>query len=441
MNVWRVVVFAGALLAGARLGSDAELQGSDPGRAQSWKQPAIASFDEAWKTINDTFYDPTFGGIDWAAVRTELRPRVEAAASLDAARAVIREMLGRLKRSHFGLLSSSSAEALPGPASVPIEFRIAPIGVVITSVAAGAMGTGLSAGQVLISIDDQPVTELVRNAEGLDARSAGLEAWRRVNRVLHGGDGSTSTLVVEDIAGARRAIAVRREMPEGEAVPIGNLPPFMVRFESKEMTTATGRRAGLIRFNVWLATLNQRIENAVDAFRKHDAIVIDLRGNPGGLAGMMGGVAGHFIGEPVLLGTMRTRYTPKPLVFNVNPRLATADGRRVEVFKGPLAILVDELTGSTSETFVGSIQGLGRARVFGRQTMGQALPAMTKQLPMGDILIHAIGDFTTAGGKSLEGAGVVPDVHVPISTRALAAGQDEVLEAALRWVDAGAKRP
>ncbi len=72
---------------------------------------------------------------------------------------------------------------------------------------------------------------------------------------------------------------------------------------------------------------------------------------------------------------MQTRDTP--LVFNVNPRLATADGRSVQPFAGPVAILVDELSASATECFAGALQSLGRVRVFGRQTMGQALPAMT----------------------------------------------------------------
>ena len=153
---------------------------------------------------------------------------------------------------------------------------------------------------------------------------------------------------------------------------------------------------------------------------------------------MMDGVAGHFIGEPAKLGTMRTRQFP--LTFTVNPRIVTTDGRRVDVYRGPLAILVDELSGSTSETFVGSLQGLGRARVFGRQTMGQALPALTKQLPSGDVLIYAIGDYTTSSGRSLEGEGVVPDVSILLSLKALAMGKDEALDAALRWVDAGGRK-
>jgi carboxyl-terminal processing protease len=417
-------LFAGALLLG----------GSTTATGQSWKTSAVASFDEAWKTINDTFYDPSFGGLDWAAVRDELRPRVERAATPDAARLVLLDMLGRLKRSHFGLLSSTSSEALPGPAFVPVEIRIAGNGVVITRVnGSAAAEAGLAPGQTLLSVDGQPVGDFRKGTDALERRAAALEIWRRVNRALHGWDGSTSSLRVRDVSGAERTVVARRTMGDGEMTTVGNLPPLRVQFDAHEMATPAGRRIGVISFSVWLTILNERIAGAVDRFRQHDGIVIDLRGNPGGLAAMMDGVAGHFVGEPVKLGTMRTRLVP--LTFTVNPRIVTTDGRRVDVYRGPLAILVDELTGSTSETFVGSLQGLRRARVFGRQTMGQALPALTKQLATGDVLIYAIGDYTTSSGRSLEGEGVIPDVSISLSTAALAAGRDQAMDAALRWVD------
>jgi carboxyl-terminal processing protease len=100
-----------------------------------------------------------------------------------------------------------------------------------------------------------------------------------------------------------------------------------------------------------------------------------------------------------------------------------------------VAILVDALTGSTSECFAGALQSLGRARVFGRPTLGQALPALTKQLPSGDVLVYAIGDFETSTGQALEGEGVTPDEVVPLSAGRLAEGGDPDLEAALRWFD------
>ena len=68
--------------------------------------------------------------------------------------------------------------------------------------------------------------------------------------------------------------------------------------------------------------------------------------------------------------------------------------------------------------------------------MGQALPAQFFQLPNGDVLIHAFGDFVTADGIRLEGRGVIPDEIVPLRREALLAGRDDPLDAALAWIDA-----
>src|SRR5207247_2338132 len=126
---------------------------------------------------------------------------------------------------------------------------------------------------------------------------------------------------------------------------------------------------------------------AVDALRDADGLILDLRGNPGGVGGMVIGTAGHFLKEPVLLGTMKTRSSS--LKFLANPRRVTTAGRRVEPYAGPLALLVDGASMSTSEIFAGGLQAVGRARVFGETTGGAALPSALDRLPNGDVLQHA----------------------------------------------------
>jgi carboxyl-terminal processing protease len=182
-----------------------------------------------------------------------------------------------------------------------------------------------------------------------------------------------------------------------------------------------------------MAPVDGFVQAAVDRFRNAAGIILDLRGNPGGLAMMVMGISGHFVDEPVLLGRMKTRETE--LRLSANPRRVNAAGAPVKPYAGPLAILVDDLTGSASECFAGGLQAISRGRVFGTRTMGQALPATFSRLPNGDTLVHAFGDFVTAAGVRLEGRGVVPDVEIPIDRKALAAGRDPALEAALRWID------
>jgi carboxyl-terminal processing protease len=137
------------------------------------------------------------------------------------------------------------------------------------------------------------------------------------------------------------------------------------------------------------------------------------------------GLAGWFIEEQGRrLGTMLTRSTP--LNFVVNPRLP--------LFRGPVAILVDGLSASTSEIFAGGMQDLKRARIFGSRTAGAALPSFIERLPNGDGFQCATANYLSQSGKPLEGAGVIPDVMAPPTRALLLAGKDAALEAAIHWI-------
>src|SRR5205814_936643 len=153
-----------------------------------------------------------------------------------------------------------------------------------------------------------------------------------------------------------------------------------------------------------------------------NGVIVDLRGNPGGIGGMAMGIAGFLIDKPnQKLGTMYMRETT--LKFGVNPR--------PEVFEGPVAILVDGLSASTSEILAGGLKDLGRARIFGTRTAAAALPSMFEKLPNGDGFQYAVANYVSVGGKPLEGLGVTPDVEVKLTREALLAGHDPVIDAAL----------
>jgi carboxyl-terminal processing protease len=153
--------------------------------------------------------------------------------------------------------------------------------------------------------------------------------------------------------------------------------------------------------------------------------VIDLRGNPGGLGGMAMGIAGFLLEKPDLkLGTMYMRDTT--LKFVVNPR--------PEVYNGPVAVLVDGLSASTSEILGGGLKDLGRARIFGTRTAAAALPSNFERLPNGDGFQFAVANYISEGGQPLEGLGLAPDQEIRLTREALLAGRDPVLEGALDWI-------
>ena len=108
---------------------------------------------------------------------------------------------------------------------------------------------------------------------------------------------------------------------------------------------------------------------------------------------------------------------------------------RPEPFSGPLALLVDGCSASTSEIFAGGLKDLQRARVFGTRTAGAALPSVFEKLPNGDGFQYAIANYISQGGKPLEGIGVIPDEEVRLTRRQLLEGQDPVLNAAVSWIE------
>ena len=103
-------------------------------------------------------------------------------------------------------------------------------------------------------------------------------------------------------------------------------------------------------------------------------------------------------------------------------------------FLGPVAILMDGNSASTSEIMAGGLKDIGRARVFGTRSAAAALPSLIERLPNGDGFQYAIANYISEGGKPLEGLGVTPDEEVKLTREALLAGHDPVVDAALQWI-------
>jgi carboxyl-terminal processing protease len=419
---------------------------------------AVQTFDSVWSRIANSHYDPDMGGVDWDAVRAELVPLARASSSNAELRSVLREMLGRLGLSHFGIFAPEAAATLDGDldpessgasgqASPGIDLRVVEGALAVVRVRdrSPAESAGVRAGWTLLSVGGRDVTTLpdglaLPGMEGdsaaggpdADARSRALYLPSVALALLQGESGSEVEAVFVDSEGAERAVRLERAPPPGEIVRFGFLPPFPVEIEDREIPHPDGGTVGWIRFSGWFPAVYAGLAEAVDRHRDTCGIVLDLRGNPGGVGAMAMGVGGHFIDEAAELGVMRTRDTT--LRFVVNPQRVSPAGVRVTPFGGPVALLVDPLTASTSEIFAAGLQSLDRARVFGETTAGQALPAVVISLPNGDRLMHVIADYTAPGDVRLEGRGVVPDESAPPTLEALRQGRDPALDRALDWM-------
>jgi carboxyl-terminal processing protease len=307
-----------------------------------------------------------------------------------------------------------------------LVFRVDPKG--------PATKAGVQPGWVLQAIGSDSVSDILQILpKELPAGRAQFVAWGQVKGKLAGRPGSRVKIEFLDGSDQLVTLDLERGREQGEPTTLGYLPTLYAHLESERLKTPGGGTVGLIRFNLWLVSIVQSLDKAIDEFRSADGLIIDLRGNVGGLGGMILGISGHFLGQRVSLGTLSLR--GNDLSFFSNPRRVNSAGQRVEPFSGSVAILIDPLSLSAAEIFAGGMQAVGRARVFGETSGGQALPAIWDRLPNGDVLYHAVGDFVTAAGTRLETRGVIPDVEIPLRRSELLAGRDAALQAALQWID------
>jgi carboxyl-terminal processing protease len=417
---------------------------------------AALTFDSAWRRIRDSYYDPGMRGVDWNHVREELRPRAEHARDLGELRGVLREMVGRLGESHFALIPgeivsaldpsklrspASSGDLAGGPGDVGIELRLIGNDVVVWRIdeSGPAYKAGVRMGWIVDSVEGYGAAKgratLARAKTESETRETRLRLPYTVMSLFHGDAGTI--LHARFLDGARKHVdmALRRQPTVGEPVRFGNLPTIIARLTSTRVPItpgAGGGCVGVIRFNTWMTPMLPAFERALDSLRDCRGIVIDIRGNLGGLGAMVMGIGGFFIDSVVALGTMRTRGSE--IRFVTNPRRASSSGAPERPYAGAVAVITDPLSMSTSEIFAAGMQGVGRARVFGDTTGRQALPALVLKLPTGDVLMHAFADFVDPRGRRIEGRGAIPDEAVPLRRDALLAGRDEPVEAAIRWI-------
>src|SRR5262249_41333143 len=171
----------------------------------------------------------------------------------------------------------------------------------------GAAAAGVHAGWIVRSIAGTPAPILLASVtDETPPRLAQVEAWRAAVTRLRGPYGSSVDVTFDTGSGAQTT-SIARKAERGEPVTVGSLPTMYVRVSSSLRPTPGGRKAGVIGFNVWMAAVDREFQRAMDRYRTADGIVIDLRGNPGGLAAMVMGIAGHFTASHDTLGMMKTK--------------------------------------------------------------------------------------------------------------------------------------
>ena len=387
-------------------------------------------FEAAWQTVNDKFFDPTFGGKDWGAIGDTYRQKLATVQDDDTFwRHLLNPMLFELGVSHIVALPAELSSQLDtmtfSTGSLGMDVRLLDGHPVVTQVVDGSPthAAGLHPGFVITAVDGWTLEDIA--SESLQTPPDN-ERNRRGSlvqgmRSLLYGDTDKQVIVEYLDANDRPGRVILQYAPRnsacGELDP--SMPPVCAEIEVRRLADGIG----YLRFSGFLEPALEGVLQAINDLHDAPALIIDLRGNPGGVFFVRKAIASQLVGEPKLFIRYQLRDGLEEAYLDAVP----------DSYPGEVVILVDELSASSSEEFAGSLQALGRATIVGSQTPGRCLTMNIELLPKGAILTYPFGQSQTPDGRVLENNGVVPDIEVPLDRLQLLQGIDAQLEAAIEY--------
>lgn len=390
-----------------------------------------ASLDTIWQTVLENHYDSTFGGIDWQEVHDRYSRLVESAEDDSVCLRLMNEMLQELKLSHYAVFrvdeKEKSGMPLLSEASIGIDLRLFGMDAVITSVVTDfpAAQAGIKPGYTVKSINGIPVQQLLDKAKAADnpyfsERRKISDMCEEIVGYCYGKSGDTVAISYEDADGITHDVTLKMKQ-RGTGVKIAdNFPTVYVDFRSERLN----EDIGYIFFDAFIPPVDSLFIDALEKLKGVQGLIIDIRGNPGGMHEVGEAIASKLISSRTLFSVFRYRDSTSQVILEPD----------LPVFHGPVAILIDVMNASASERFAGCMQSIGRAKIIGEQSSGSVGPSDVKSLPNGASFMYLVAQSLTPDGTVLEGRGVIPDIVVPLDRSAHLKGRDTQIERAVTYL-------
>jgi len=186
---------------------------------------------------------------------------------------------------------------------------------------------------------------------------------------------------------------------------------------------------GYVRVSQFTATVMKDFNAAVEELQKKGmrGLILDMRGNPGGLLDMAVEMSDRFIASGKIV-SMKGRRPESERIFSAHA------GDKLEEL--PLIVLVDEGSASAAEIVAGAIKDHHRALLVGARTYGKGSVQNVFELGNGQALKLTTAKYYTPSGKPIEDhQGLVPDIYIPMPRDLLIALRNQEREDKLRGIN------
>ncbi|MGC1617267.1 MAG: S41 family peptidase [Candidatus Acidiferrum sp.] len=380
-------------------------------------------FEKVWKDVDEHYYDPEFGGVDWKEIHERYLPLVKAEKDDQGFYATLDRMTAELHDAHTRFSSPEQWKDHKKHVGVSVGFRAGYVEgkVVVLDVLpdSNAARAGVQAGMVVTALDGQPIADRLAAAAKTLLRSS----TERITKLRILSNVFAAPLEIPFTATLQRADSSTFDVNYGRQV-LSNAP----RVTAAKLASGFG----YIRFDEFQPSLVKDFKADLENLRSTPGLILDLRRNRGGVGATLEAMAGYFFDRRTLF---ERRMTRKEVSASEHDGRHTEEmqyfvGRRgAQIYSGPVVILVSEYSASATEVFDAGMQDAGRATLVGSRSCGCVLGITHERVMKGGgvLEISEILWFSPKGRK-LEGEGVTPDQIAVPTIVSLQEKRDMVLE-------------
>ncbi len=277
-------------------------------------------------------------------------------------------------------------------------------------------------GAVVETVDETQEIRIATVLEGSPAAAAGIrdgDVFVRVNGEEVAG--WTQMELVAKVRG-RAGTVVNLTLRRGDQLLDFSVTRARIEVPNVEQRLLESN-IGYVKLRDFTADARKKLDEALETLDVNnlDGLILDLRGNPGGLLSTAIDISSAFIKDGVIL---------QEDFGNGQEQIYNANGSYIGV-SVPLVLLVDEDSASASELVAGALQDRGRATIIGETTFGKGTVQTWRELVNGGGVRLTIARWLTPNGNWIHGQGITPDIVVEWTPESYNDPDDPQLQAAI----------
>jgi C-terminal processing protease CtpA/Prc len=399
---------------------------SDPQMRYPDLEHRLLSAFRFWNVVEYFYPYKNLIGRDWATALPELIALMESAKNAREYAGAIAVMSTYLHDSHAYVAGQVFNDEVIGTGLPPIRVRMIQDSLVITALydTAAARMAGVRIGDVVVNVDGLDAMALYRETLkhiSVSTPQSGRE--KATLQFMHGKPESRATLTIRDRTGGLRQAVLAR------------------RYEDSNTLYHRERSGAIVRMlpgNVGYVDLDRFTFDMLDStFRRlahTKAIIFDMRGYPNGTIYTMAPRFADSSRVVALLGTpMIGHGSPAERSTEVFAQTVQPAAARLR-YRGRTVMLIDERTMSQAELTGMYMKELNRTTFIGGPSAGANGEVTTVSLPGGLTVGFSGQSVTFPDGRRLQRLGLMPDITVTPTIGGIRTGRDELLEAAIRFL-------